>query len=110
MRLTYSLSKRLKQSWRKIAMPTEKNINKPEFQINNALPSLFIDGVSISNRKDNIFLVRLLTHLPDGSSEQSRFFITKDRFCSILNTMCESANHYPIKKRVVKKDKSQVSA
>ena len=91
-------------------MPNNKNTTDSkdkEIVLNNELPTIFIDGISIRVRNDNCALIRLLSTLPEGPYEQGRFIILDEDLRMIIQSLCESAEYYPPKpkKRTTKNEK-----
>jgi hypothetical protein len=72
---------------------------------NNNLPTLFIDGILVSVRRDKSFFVRLISHLPDGDHEEAKFMIQKDRLINFIDIFCEAAEYYPEKQKITKETK-----
>ncbi len=79
-------------------MPTkQKRATSPQFQINDDLPTLHIDGVDIRRRDDDVYLVRFTANLPEALSEQARLMINEGDLRLIIDAICEAANYYPVK-------------
>lgn len=81
-------------------MPIEpaQNQQKPvlqSFKTNDALATLFIDGVRINSRKDNLFLIRFTTNLPEGTYEQVRFMTDSIHLQKFIEALCRSSKYYP---------------
>jgi hypothetical protein len=72
-----------------------KKESKDELVLNNNLPTLYIDGFSLSRRKDKMNLLRLGVTLPEMTSEQVRVMFDEETMKSMVDTFCESINYYP---------------
>jgi len=82
-------------------MSTRKN-SKPKEIINNDLPTLYVDGMSISHRADGINYVSLTTNIPDYIVEQVRLIIDDEHLRIIIDGLCKILDYFPekpIKKR-----------
>jgi hypothetical protein len=80
-------------------MPERTKKQALEMHINNNLPVLMVDTFNINTRQDNIVLVRLLAHVPEGLTEQARFMAEKDKLKSMLDLFADVLGYYPVKKR-----------
>ena len=66
-------------------------------QLKEALPTLYVDSISVNPRADGLYFVRFSAIIPEGVSEQCRFIIDKPRLDSIIDTLCQVADYYPDK-------------
>ena len=65
--------------------------------INNNLPTLYVDGVRISRRKDGMNYLSLRTNLPDCNMEQVRLMIDYEHLTGIIDIICEIIEYFPEK-------------
>ena len=81
----------------------EKNVVK--VILNDNLPALMVDNLSISSRKDGLHYIRLLTELPEGKKEQVRFLVPNLALQNMIKALCSHIGYYPKKttERVAKK-------
>lgn len=86
-----------------------KNDSKQELQMNDNLPTLYIDDIYIDRRTDKMNLVRFTVALPDNiDNEQARIMLSNDDLQRIISNLCGAIDYYPErpskkKKRVTKK-------
>ena len=80
-------------------------IQKPiEIRLKSDLSPIWVDNMNIGMRKDNIGLIRFLTHLPEGMVEQTQIMTSKEHLKKFIDALCSSVNYYPTKKeKTVKK-------
>lgn len=64
-----------------------------------SLSTSFIDNLIITSRADGMFLVRLLTSLPEGLKEDFRMAVTKSTLKQMLDVLCKQSNYYPVPKK-----------
>ena len=82
-------------------IPTRKVIT------NENLPTLYIDGIHISHRKDGMNYLSLRTALPDSSIEQVRLMINDHHLISIIDTICRVIEYFPEKHATKRKQPSK---
>ena len=82
-----------------------------EIILNNSLPTVFVDGIGIRPREDRCTLIRFITNLPEGQSEQGRFVVLNEDLRGFIDAICEAIEYYPKlpskktpKRKVKKKD------
>ena len=76
---------------------SEKTEGKPiQLNLDPKISTVFIDGIQTVSR-DELFILRLFTGLPEGIFEQSRVILTKKTFIDFLDSSCNILNHYPQK-------------
>jgi hypothetical protein len=80
-------------------MPAKTSNKVVDMHLNSALPVLMVDTFNINLRQDNIVLIRLLAHLPEGLTEQARFMVDKEKLKNMLDLFSEVLEHYPIRKK-----------
>lgn len=61
------------------------------------LTTLYVDGVEVNRRNDGMHFIRFLADLPEGTFEQFRIIIDKERLRKIIDAMCENSDYYPTK-------------
>lgn len=88
-------------------MATVKNIEKqersvtpvqPAINVNPKLPNLWVDGLNVAARDDNICVLRFFTTLPEGVFEQGRVFTHKEKLRDFVDAICKNLDYYPTKK------------
>lgn len=76
----------------------EKAEKAIKIQLNPTLPTIFVDNLIVSPRKDGHLLVRLAASLPEDTwQEQVRFMVAKEDLKRMLNVLCTQCDHYPVK-------------
>ena len=65
--------------------------------INNALPTLWVDGINVSVRKDDICLLRFFSTLPEGSFEQTKVMTSTHHLKAFADILCSSLDYFPQK-------------
>lgn len=78
-------------------MQTKKTPALKGPQVNDSLPTLFIDGAVVRHRNDGVSFIRLTASLPDVNSEQARIMISDEDLRKIIDALCQSINYYPTK-------------
>ena len=68
-----------------------------EFVNNEALPTLFVDSLIMNIRSDDYCLLRLMTVLPEGMTEQSRVIIPKYKLKKMIDLLCSQCDYFPNK-------------
>jgi len=81
----------------------KKQKKTTELHINDRLPTLIVDNLSIANRTDGLYFIRLTTHLPEGFKEQARVMVPTASLKRMLDVLCSKSNYYPKKKTAKKK-------
>lgn len=78
-------------------MPDEVNKKTIEIQVNDTLPTVFVDNLNITTRGDGNHLVRLLTFLPEGLREQLRIMVPDQALRNMIDVLCSHTHYYPSK-------------
>lgn len=76
------------------------------FLSNSTLNSLWVDGINVARRNDEICFVRLLANLPEGVSEQCRFMTTTPHLKEFINALCSSLDYFPKKSEIKMEEKN----
>lgn len=78
-------------------MVKEDKQNKEQiYNINNALPSLFVDDLRISLRNDNMACLNFFSDTPEGKFEQTRIVAKKERLLHFIDALCKHTDYYPV--------------
>lgn len=75
----------------------EKKTKSTDILCNPKLPVLFVDNLNVGRRGDGVYLLRLLSELPEGLVEQGKIVITENRLKVMIDLICLQANYYPVK-------------
>jgi len=78
-------------------MSAKRRAKPQEVYINNALPILYVDTMSIAHRKDGFNYLSFGTNLPDTIVEQVRLIIDDESLHLIIDDLCGSTNYFPEK-------------
>jgi len=81
-------------------MSEDKDKKVIEIHTNEALPTLFVDNLTITKRADGMYFIRFTTALPEGWKEQSRMMIPKDSLVAMLDVLCKQCDYFPLKPEV----------
>jgi hypothetical protein len=82
------------------------NDEKPDvtaFPVNQNLPTLFADNLTMTTREDGFALLRFYVSLPEGFTEQGRFMVHQTRLEAMMDLMSSLSNYYPVKAKPNKK-------
>jgi hypothetical protein len=83
---------------------TDDNEKKAEpYRLNNNLPTIYVDGVTLYQRQDGMYFIRLSTKIPGSTIEQARIMVNNDDLKEIVDAMCLGTGHYPVNKKKSKK-------
>ena len=74
-----------------------------KIKVNDNLPILLVDNLTISTRSDGLHIVRFTTQLQEGIKEQARMMIPENSMKAMLDVLCSHSNYYPAKPRSKKK-------
>ncbi|MDD3146044.1 MAG: hypothetical protein PHD82_01970 [Candidatus Riflebacteria bacterium] len=66
---------------------------------NPALNPVWVDGINIFIRTDDVCYLQLLATLPDGVYEQFKCMTNKNELKNIIDVLCASAEYFPSKKK-----------
>ena len=87
-------------------MPKKDNQKSSKVIFNHNLPTLHIDGIMVSLRKDGVCFLSCITETPEGAFEQCRFFINEDDLKIVIDSLCETTQYCPKPaKKTIKKTK-----
>ena len=86
-------------------MPTNKKDKPKKKQVNNNLPTLYVDDVDMARREDGVNYLSFTTNIPDYIVEQVRFIVDDAHLRDIIEYLCEATNFYPKKPAKTKKVK-----
>ncbi len=78
-------------------MPTKKTATPKKTYLNNDLPIVYVDGISIGHRDDGINYVSLTSNIPDCTVEQVRFMIGDEHLPRIIDALCRAIDYFPKK-------------
>ena len=84
-------------------MATRKEEQSIQIKINDNLPILLVDNLTISTRSDGLHIVRFTTQLQEGIKEQARMMIPENSMKAMLDVLCSHCDYYPAKPRSKKK-------
>ncbi len=84
-------------------MQTETKSVAKEFQTNDSLPLLYVDGVRINKRRDGVYFIRVIANLPEYFSEQVRLMVDDSHLHRIIDSLCKSTDYYPKKAKSIPK-------
>jgi hypothetical protein len=84
-------------------MPTNKKATPKKRYYNNNLPTLYIDDIDISLRKDGMNYLSFTTNTPDLIVEQVRLMIDDEDLRYIIDDLCLATNYFPQKPKKSKK-------
>ena len=73
----------------------EKETKEHKILADISKPTLFVDNLTITSRKDGMYLIRLLSALPEDLKEEARFFVPKANLKKMVDVICQHLNHYP---------------
>jgi hypothetical protein len=75
----------------------ETNDEQPiELHCNTDISPVWIDGVNIGIRDDDICFLRLISELPEGACEQYKMMTNKSNLKKIINSLCSALKYYPV--------------
>ncbi len=78
-----------------------------EIHKNPNLVTMAIDGIqAYNNNKSKTNLVRLISSLPEGAYEQSRFIVTDEHLKHFIDVLCRTIDYFPKKPNKSKSLKS----
>lgn len=80
------------------AQPATTTTAQVSINVNPELPNLWVDGLNVSAREDNIYVVRFFTSLPEGVFEQTRVITHKEKLKKFVDALSENLDYYPTKK------------
>jgi len=66
-------------------------------KLNDGLSTNWIDMVTVDSRNDGNLLIRFLTILPEGASEQARLMTSKKHSEKIIDIFCSALDYHPVK-------------
>lgn len=75
----------------------EKKRAGVEILDNENLPTLLVDNLVITTRKDGLHFIRLTTALPEGLKEQVRMMVPDNSLKVMLDVLCAHCDHWPEK-------------
>lgn len=81
-------------------MSEDKDKKVIEIHTNEALPTLFVDNLTITKRADGMYFIRFTTALPEGWKEQSRMMIPGESLIRMLDVLCKQCDYFPTKSQV----------
>jgi len=84
-------------------MPTNKKAKLKETYYNNNLPTLYVDDVDISRRKDGMNYLSFTTNTPNLIVEQVRLMMDNEDLRYIIDDLCITTNYFPQKPKRSKK-------
>jgi hypothetical protein len=76
--------------------------HQPSINVNPKLPNLWVDGLNVAAREDDICVLRFFTTLPEGVFEQSRVITHKEKLRNFVDAICENLGYYPTEKTKAK--------
>lgn len=75
-------------------MPAEETPVTP-FNMNEHLPSLWIDSISVAQRSDDICVISFFANMPSGMFEQTRVLTGTAHLKNFIDAMCKTMNYFP---------------
>jgi hypothetical protein len=78
---------------------------EPKVTFNESLPIIPVDNLWINVSKDGLCYLRFFLVLPEEAREQAKLLIQENDLRSILDELCKHLNHFPEKKKPIKKIK-----
>lgn len=70
-----------------------------EFHLKSNLYPIFVDGLNVGTRDDDVTLMRFLTTLPEGVTEQVQLMTNIKSLKGFIDILCSSINYFPTKKQ-----------
>jgi hypothetical protein len=80
---------------------------EPKVIVNDSLPIIPVDNLWLSVRQDKLCYLKFFMGFPEGIREQAKLLITEKDLKSILDDLCKHLNHFPGKKKLIKKIKGR---
>ncbi|MCK4548379.1 MAG: hypothetical protein KAW17_13165 [Candidatus Eisenbacteria sp.] len=81
-------------------MPREKDkeVQEIKIRVNEALPTVLVDNLTVSPRSDGLYLMHFTTSFPDRSlKEEARLVVPRDSLKRMLDVLCRICDYYPTK-------------
>ena len=67
-----------------------------ELRLNSDISPVWIDGIEVGVRDDDICFLRLISELPEGAFEQYKIMTNRPNLKKIINSLCSALKYYPV--------------